>query len=117
MNGKVDIRSYQVRTEDGHVFQHNQKQLRAVRPMHDTTGTPYGVDISVSVREPEHCPPLGPASGQDREMENLGLVFSTEAENTLVPQASSSPAPRRGSSQVGQHQGGAAAGWVSAKAG
>ena len=87
MNGKVDIRSYQIRTEDGRVFRHSWKQLWAVRPMHDTIGTPYDVDISVPVRETEHCPPLGPASGQDKGMGNLGLVPSTEAGNALVPQA------------------------------
>ena len=102
MDGKVDIRSYQIRTEDGRVFRANRKQLWAVRPVHDTIDTQYDVDISVPVREPEHCPPLGPASGLDKGMGNLGLVPSTEAENALVPQASSSPAPRLGSSRVGQ---------------
>ena len=93
----VDIWSYQICTEDGRVFQRNRKQSRAVRPVHDTMGTPYDVDISVPVREPEHGPPLGPASGQDKGMGNLGLVPSTEAEKALVPQASSSQAPRQGS--------------------
>ena len=85
------------------VFWRNRKQLRAVRPVHDTVGTPYDVDISVPVREPDHCPPLGPASGQDREMENLGSLPSTAAQNALVPHASSSSAPRPGSSRMGQH--------------